>query len=325
VQSELTGIDTLAYSLDTHRANGIHEPQYLSAMASFVDWLQQQPEVVHVDSIIPLLKSLNRSMHGDVPEWYRVPEEPDLVSQYLLLYEMSLGFGQDLSNQIKADKSASLINLRLRVDKAKEIIDLDQRAQAWLAKNAPELSTHGASISLMFAYLGKNNIENMMIGNYWIIGMMVVTLIIGFSSFRFGLLSLLPNLSPAVIALGIWYLLDGEINIAVAVVFSVTLGIVVDDTIHFINRYLEITRSGIASGADAVRLTLNSVGNALVITSVVLASGFAVLGLSDFNVNAALGQMVSLTIIMALLFDLAFLPALLVLVQRGAKHVVNTP
>ena len=315
-QDNLTGIDTLAFSFSSGKENGIANPEFLEAVQAFVTWAQAQPEVVHVDSYIDILKRLNKNMHGDQAEWYRIPDERELASQYTLLYELSLPFGLDLNNQISFDKSSLLVNLRLKVDKAKEIIALDERAGEWLKTNYPEIHTNGASVSLMFAHLGKSNISNMMYGNVVGILLISLTLMLALRSFKYGLISLLPNAMPAAVALGLWGIFVAEVNIAVAVVFSVTLGIVVDDTVHFLSKYIKARRDLGKSSEESVVYAFEQVGKALVITSVVLAIGFFVLALSDFTVNSSMGLMVGVTIIVALLFDFLFLPTLLMKVDR---------
>ena len=118
---------------------------------------------------------------------------------------------------------------------------------------------------------------------------------------------------------GLWGYLNGELNLAVALIFVITLGIVVDDTVHFIAKYLRARRDKGLSPDDAVRYAFANVGNALVITSIVLAAGFMVLAQSHFQVNAIMGLLVAITIAVALTFDFLFLPPLLERAERNKK------
>ena len=127
---------------------------------------------------------------------------------------------------------------------------------------------------------------------------------------RLGLLSLIPNLVPMIIAYGLWALVLQEIGIVAAIAGSVCLGIVVDDTIHFLARF-QRERSEGASVDDAIRVTLTSVGPALVTTTAVLGFGFSVLMLSSFQMNVHLGALTTLVLTLALAADLLVLPALL--------------
>ena len=141
-------------------------------------------------------------------------------------------------------------------------------------------------------------------------------LVLAFRSARFGLVSLVPNLFPACVALGLWGWLVGEVNIAASVVFSLTLGIIVDDTTHFLVKFIEARRERGLCAADAIRYTFDAVGGALVSTTIVLAIGFLALVQSDFSVNSTSGLLVAMTISIAIVLDLLFLPTLLMRVER---------
>lgn len=320
VQQNLTGVDSIAYSLPAGEPGGIYEPAYLNKVEAFANWLRQQPEVTHVASFTDVIKRLNRNMNGDNPAFNRIPDDRELAAQYTLLYELSLPQGLDLNTQLDFDKSASKISVQIANVKAKEIIGVETRAQGWIAENAPEWAgtVHGASLSLMFAHIGQNNIFSMIEGSVIALLLISLTLIITLRSFKFGLLSLLPNAFPAITAFGIWGLMVGNVNLAVAAVFSITLGIVVDNTIHFFSKYLYARRDLGQGAEDAIRYAFSTVGAALLVNTLVLTAGFMILAQSPFDVNASLGQMSALVIGLALAFDLLFLPGLLMRFDRSA-------
>ncbi len=288
----------------------MNEPAFLQKVEKFVGWYRAQPEVPYVRTYTDVIKRLNRNLHGDDPDWYRLPDSRPLASQYLLLYEMSLPFGLDLANFLNADKSALWISASVRGQRAKELIALEERAQDWMAANIPELQTTGSSVSLMFAHIGQRNIYSMMTGSVVALVLISLTLMIALRSLKYGLISVIPNAFPAAMAFGIWGMFVAEVNLAVAVVFSISLGIVVDDTVHFLSKYMRAIRNG-TSARGAVEYSFRTVGSPLLTTSIVLATGFFILATSAFNVNALMGLMVGMTIVIALLFDLFFLPALL--------------
>ncbi len=139
-------------------------------------------------------------------------------------------------------------------------------------------------------------------------------------SVRLGLVSLVPNLMPVFMAFGAWGLLVGRVGLGQTVILSMTLGIVVDDTVHFLSKYLRARREHGMTPPEAVRYSFHTVGNALVITTVVLVAGFAVLSLSSYRMNADMGQLTAMTILLALALDFLFLPTLLMMTAptRGA-------
>ncbi|MEJ2619167.1 MAG: MMPL family transporter, partial [Candidatus Thiodiazotropha sp.] len=145
----LTGIYLIEYSLDSGQTGGISDPEFLRKVERFAQWYRQQPHVLHVNTITDIMKRLNRNMHGDNSSWYRLPEQRDLAAQYLLLYEFSLPFGLDLNNQINVKKSATRFTVTLDTVSTKQLLQIEEDAQRWLAENAPEMRSDGASPSVM--------------------------------------------------------------------------------------------------------------------------------------------------------------------------------
>jgi uncharacterized protein len=313
----LTGLYNIAYSLGAGESGGISEPAYLHKLDEFAEWFRRQPEVLHVNTLSDTMKRLNRNLHGDDPAWYRIPDRRDLAAQYLLLYEMSLPYGLDLNNQINVDKSASKLDVSLRSISSNATIALEERAQHWLADNAPaSMQTHGASPSVMFSHIGSRNIRSMLTGTTVALVLISLILVVALRSLRIGLISLVPNLVPAGMAFGLWGLMVGQVGLALSVVAGMTLGIVVDDTVHFLSKYLRARREEGLSSADAVRYAFHTVGTALWTTSVVLMAGFLVLTYSPFEINSSMGLLTAITIGLALLADFLLLPTLLMTLDR---------
>jgi len=316
----LTGIYTVEHSLGAKESSGISEPDYLRTMEAFADWYRQQPGVLQVNHFSHVMKRLNKSMHGDDPEYFRIPESRELAAQYLLLYEFSLPYGLDLNNQINIDKSATRFTVTLSNLTTNEIRSTAMRGEQWLKDNAPDtMYSHGVSPAVMFSYISERNIKGMLIGTTVALILISLCLIFTFRSIRFGLLSLVPNLVPAIMAFGLWGMLIAKVGLALSIVTGMTLGIVVDDTIHFLNKYLRARREQELDPVEAVRSAFHSVGSALVVTSIILIGGFLVLSLSAFKLNGAMGQMTAMVIFLALVADFTLLPALLMKVEN--KHI----
>ena len=315
VIDNLTGMETLEYSLEAGREGGITDPDYLRAVDDFAEWYRGQPEVTHVQAFPDIMKRLNRNMHGDDPAFHRLPDDPALAAQYLLLYELSLPFGLDLNNRIDVAKSATRLTATMRSLTSRQQRDLDARAQTWLRANSPRIATEASGVSIVFAHLSQRNIESMLRGT--IIAMALISLIlIGvFRSVRLGLVSLVPNFLPAIMAFGLWGYLVGRVGLAGSVVTAMAFGIIVDDTIHFLSRYLKARREGLLA-PEAVRAAFRSVGKALWTTTAVLALGFLVFASSGFELSWALGLLITITIVFALLADFLLLPPLLMAIDR---------
>lgn len=312
----LTGLYTIEYSIPAAKSNGIAEPDYLTRLDDFSDWLRSQPDVLHVSTLTDTIKRLNKNLHEDDENWYRLPESRELASQYLLLYELSLPYGLDLNNEVSIDKSATRVIVTLADVSSADIKALRDSSENWLRANAPAMFTYGTGASVMFADIFALATKTMIKGA--LLGMLVISAILIFAlkSFKHGVLSLLPNLLPAGLAFGLWALWVGQVNMAVSLVMTMTLGIVVDDTVHFMSKYLRARREMGCNSADAVRYAFNSVGLALVVTSVALVVGFLIMSQSSFALNAQSSQITLIAILLALVVDFLLLPPLLMLLDR---------
>lgn len=327
VRHHLTTNNTISFSLDAGEQGGISEPDFLATTAEFSQWLLAQPEVVHVYTYTDVLKRLNKTMHGDDPAWYTLPESRELAAQYLLLYEFSLPFGLDTNNLLDSAKSSTRVTATVADSSTDNILRLQQKAQQWLRDHAPASMFHpGTSTDIMFAHMGYSNIRSMLEGSA--LALLIISLILGFAlrSVKFGLVSLIPNLIPAAVGFGAWGLLVGQIGLGLSAVAGMTLGIVVDYTVHFLSKYLRAKREQQLSEPDAIRYAFRTVGTALFVTTLILTANFGVLALSDFRLSSDMGILTAGTIVVALLVDFFFLPPLLMFLSRKPiKTPGNTP
>ncbi len=321
VNKNLTGIYTAEYSLGAGEEGGISNPHYLERLEAFERWLEDQPEVVHVNAFSEIARRVNRSMHGDDQSFYKVPENREEAAQYLLLYELSLPFGLDLNNQINVDKSETRLIATLGDLSTNQMLDFAGRSETWLEQNTPEyMHTKAISPTLMFSYLSRTQVLSLISGNLIAIALITIVLVLALRSAKFGFLSLLPNLTPAIAGFGFWALLGGQINVGISIVFGMTLGIIVDDTIHFLTKYIRAIRDHGYSPQEAVRYAFNTVGRALVVTTIVLVAGFVILSQSSFGMNSGMAKVTSLVIVSALVIDFLMLPALLLILAKNKKE-----
>jgi len=321
IVNNLTGIYFIDYSIDTKESGNISDPQVLAGIKKFTDWLESQDEVIHVNTVTDTFKRLNKNMHADDDGFYKLPDSRELAAQYLLLYEMSLPFGLDLNNQIDIDKKSTRISATLKTLSTKQMLEFEIRADKWMEKNIPKLKAVGASPSVMFSHIGMKNIISMLSGTTIALILISLILVVALKSWRYGLLSLIPNLVPAGIAFGIWSLINGEIGLGLSVVTAMTLGIVVDDTIHFLSKYLRARREKGLDAEDAVRYAFSTVGIALWVTSVALVIGFLVLSTSAFKLNSGMGLLTAIVITVALIVDFFLLPPILIKLDKWlSKH-----
>lgn len=317
----LTGVYLIDYSLSSGHSGYVNDPAFLKKVDEFALWYRQQPEVLHVNTFTDIMKRLNKNMNGDDPAYYNLPDERALAAQYLLLYEMSLPYGLDLNDQINLDKSSTRFTVTLKAVSSNEMMAVEARANQWLKAHGMGIiqTTGGSGAGMMFAHIGKENGKSMMFGNIWQIVLISGLIIIAVRSLKLGVISLIPNLMPAVMAYGVWGIAVGEINMAVSMVGGISLGIVVDDTVHFLSKYLHGRRQLELDAEKSIRYAFDLAGVPMWISTFILVAGFLVLATSPFSMNADMGILTAITILFAALAEAFMLPALLLLVDRGQK------
>ena len=314
------GMYPVDFSVPAAGPGGVSEPEYLSYLEEFTAYLREQPEVTHVYAFSDVMKRLNKNLHGDDENYYSIPDNRELSAQYLLLYEISLPYGLDLNDRINIDKSATRVTATLGDVSSIETKRFLRAADDWLAQNAPEwMQSKPTGPQVMFTYIAERNMRNMVAGTVAAVVVISLILMLALRSFSLGLLSLIPNGLPILASFGAWALLVGEVGFSVATVASISLGIVVDDTVHFLTKYARARRERKLSAEDSIRYAFNSVGTAILVNTAILAFGFAVLIASNFKVNADMGLLTSLAIVMALLLDFLLLPSLLLLGRQTRK------
>ncbi|RLU03329.1 MAG: hypothetical protein D9N11_04635, partial [Ketobacter sp.] len=324
VNNRITGLGALNYSIPVQQGEKLTSPSYLQRLDNFSQWLAQQTDVVHVDSMADIIKRLNQSWHNDDPAFYRIPDDEEAIAQLLLLYEMSLPFGGDLSTMISRQHNASRVRVTMDNTAGDYHIQLDQQAWVWLDKHSTVTSDIvSASAPLMFAHIGDRSMKGILvglIGSLFIMGIVLARL---FRSTKLGLISIVCNVVPVALAFGVWGLLNGNIDVGLSVTLGIAFGIVVDDTIHFLGKYRHARQTLAMDSEAAVRFAFARVGPAIVITSVILIAGFAMLGFSAMNITANTSILTTVTIAIALAVDLLFIPALLLQFDRAPRETTH--
>jgi hypothetical protein len=200
------------------------------------------------------MRRLNRNLHADDEAWYRIPDDRELSAQYLLLYELSLPYGLDLNDRINIDKSASRVTATLARATTAETRAFFGAVEDWQRDNWPNwMHADPTSAAVMFTYISERNMQNMVGGT--IIAVIAISLIMIFAlrSVPLGLLSLVPNGLPILATFGAWTLLVGSVGFSVATVASISLGIIVDDTVHLLSKYVRARNERDLSVEDSIR------------------------------------------------------------------------
>ena len=300
-------------NLSSNEQDGITSPDYLKKLEKFGEWLESQEEVVTVSSVADVIKTLNKNMNGGSEEFYTIPDDKALNAQYLLLYELSVPYGMDLKNQITSDKSESRMLIRINMATSKESIAFNERTDKYIADNFEGYSSDGiVGIPIMMPYVYKDNTNGLARG--LIFSFIFIVLVIGVTlrSFKFGLISIIPNVVPFILSYGILALFTNIVTFSHTISILISLGLVVDATIHFLTKFKKANALNL-SMYDSIQYCFKYVGFPIIVASVCLFSGFLFLLQSSFQTNYILGGMCALIILIALIIDLLLLPALLLL------------
>ncbi|MEW5251577.1 efflux RND transporter permease subunit [Microbulbifer sp. 2201CG32-9] len=316
MEANIAGMTTLELSFDSRREEGINSPEFLAFIDQFQNWLYTLDDTDNINSITHTIKRLNMNMHGDDPNFYKLPESKEQVAQYILLLEMLLPQGLDTNNLLNVDKSATRVTVTFQDLTSNETIALENQIKTHFDSLNSPYQMSIASPSLMFSHIGATNIMSMLKGSTTALVLISILLMFALRSVKIGALSLIPNLTPAAVAFGIWALHSGEVGLGLSVVLGVTLGIIVDDTVHFLTRYQQARKKLRYSAQDAIRYSFEVTGDALATTTLILVAGFLVMATSSLQVNAEMGLMTAITISIALLVDFLFLPSLILMLNK---------
>ncbi|TNF57321.1 MAG: hypothetical protein EP307_14180, partial [Rhodobacteraceae bacterium] len=318
IQDRLTGLDTLTFSFTAPEEAGVFDPGFLRDIDRFSGWLREQDVVVSTLDIADIVKRMNMAMSADDPAQARIADTREENAQLMMFYELSLPVGLDLNAQIDVDRLQTRVTAFIRADHSHQIRDLADWAEAWLAANTPDTIAPASGYSIAFARITERNNKQMLMGLLLVLALVSLILMATLRSVRFGLISLVPNLVPAIIAFGAWGVTKGDVNLGSTVVTTMTFGIVVDDTVHFLTHFLRRRRLG-----DSVRQahdhTFTTVGASIMITSFALIAGFAIMATSGFAINQHMGALTAIVIVFALLADLLLLPSVLRLCEKETR------
>jgi predicted RND superfamily exporter protein len=317
VDEHMAGAQSMEIMIDTGVSDGLLNPAMLQA----VDALQARIEsdyatqISRTWSLADIVKDTSQIMNNNDPAFYRVPDSEAMISQ--LLYLFNSANPDDRRSLVSDDYSRSHITLNAYnagsyqyqqfFDEIGLLID---DVFAPLRADFPALEVRmTGSIPLMMR--ATDEIAQSQYSSFGLaLGVICVIMMLTLGSIQGGLLSIIPNLIPALLSFGLMGLLGIPLDTDTLMIAPVIIGIAVDDTIHFMTHYrLELIRT--RSMALALKSTVEDVGTAVVFTTMVLGMGFAILGFSDYLGIAKIGLFGSLAIFVALLCDLFLIPALL--------------
>ena len=318
--NEMQGSMVLEFTADTGRENGVQDPEVLSAIDALQrELLDAAPRaeipVGKALSIVDVVKEINQALNGNQAEHYRIPQDRQLIAQELLLFENS--GSDDLEVLVDSQFRMARISLSVPyVDPILYVAYLEDLRDRFKERLGPGVDIGVTGFIPVVATTIESLIRSMT--NSYILALLIITplmmLLIG--SFRIGLVSMLPNLSPIIVTLGIMGWTGIVLDAFTLMVGGIAIGLAVDDTIHYMHNF---RRGYLRTGdvREASKETLITTGRALLVTSIVLSTGFFIFTFSELNNLYYFGLLTSITIANAFLIDIFVSPALMALIHRN--------
>jgi predicted RND superfamily exporter protein len=319
VEERLVGTTSLDVVFTSARQDGLKSPRVMKMIRGFQTWVESQPEVDKSISMADFVEDMNWGFHAEDPAYRRIPDDPQLLSQYLLVYD-----GEDLFDFVDQRYRLTHVRLSVNVHGANRISDLMDRIRDYLDQHRiSDVSWDIAGFGRLFA-----DQEDLLVKGqvYSLLGALVLIfllLLVQWRSLGAALLCMVPNLSPILLIFIVMGLFGIWLDMATAMIASVAVGIAVDDTIHIYHGFIHRVRRGIQPVTALVR-TYRQAGRAVMTTTVILCAQFLVLTLSQFVPTTHFGMLTTIGLLAALLFDLLLLPALLILIYGWRNRPLSS-
>jgi len=314
----LTGSMSYALIVDSGKTDGIKEPAFLRTVEKFYhDYQAAFPrDVRDILSLLDTIKRYNKILN----EKESVPTDKNLVAQYLLLYSMGLPQGMEITDQMDFDQRKLRLTVLTNIVDTSKDIKMINFAKQWWAKTPYQMTLTGQTA--MYAYMQKDITDTLIYSLSLTILIVSLMMLLIFKRIKILWILLLPNLLPVVLVIGVMGWLGLTIDMGVAIAGAIIIGVAVDDTIHFLVKYFDARKRGLGM-AETFDEVLHYAGKAILFTTVVLSLSFSMFAFSTFTPNQNFGVVTATALIIALIVDLLFLPALLCVMDAKKDYSLN--
>ncbi len=318
VEKNIGGTISMEIVVDSKENSGLSKPDFMKDIETFkYDFQKQFTKVRHINSITDVVKRYNQLMNGNKKEFYNIPDSKELISQYLLLYSLSLPRGMGINDMMDTSNRYLKLTSMNNLASEQEKLQMYRWVENWW-KNNSKYSATLEGLTLITAHM-RIELTNTMIKSVFL-ALLLVTIIFWFSfkSKFYMAVSTIPNVAPILISAGITGWLGIHMDLGMAIVFVIIIGISIDDTVHFISKYKEAIYKGY-NVKEAIEETLLLSGNAIVITTIILVMSLGIFLLSDFTIYSNFGFISSIALFSAMILDLLLLPAILSYIDKNKK------
>lgn len=311
IDAMLGGTATFELLVETE-AGGLKEPENLKYLEGVENWLESNADINHVVSTMDSLKILHRVLKEDPAGKLELPETRAMNAQLFLLMEGADNFESTVQDNYSVSRMTGRVRLTNSEKLAKSVPKLEEKLKTDFANENVKLSLTGfiKLMSSMEQYLLKSQLKSFLVA-FIIITLMLWGLL---RSFKLALFSMIPNFTPICVGLGVMSALGIPLDPGTVMIGGLALGLVVDDTVHFLVRFRRKLNTQ-HSMATAVAETITEVGRPITVTSIILSVSFLILLLGSFTPNIHFGGVTSIVVLLALFADLLILPSAMYLIR----------
>ena len=320
------GTTSLEVIVDTGVENGLYEPDLLNRLEEASEYFETyRDDACYVGkawSITSVIKESNQALHANDPNFYRIPQDKALVAQELLLFENS--GSDDLEDVTDSKFSTARFTIKVPFIDAIAYAGFIEHVQDYFNTYMPEQKIQITGMVSILSRIMSNAVYSMLKSYFYALIVITVLMILLIGKLRIGVFSMIPNIYPILIMLGIMGWCRFPMDLFTMLVGSIAIGLAVDDTIHFMHnfrRYYEMNHDP----KSAVHETLHSTGRAMLVTTCVLSLGFFTFMFASMNNLFNFGFLTGITLVTALLSDYFIAPSLMVLLNpKRSKEPSDT-
>ncbi|MFV0561946.1 efflux RND transporter permease subunit [Malaciobacter mytili] len=316
VEKNIGGTISIEIIIDSKEKLGITNPKLMQAVEDFNKaFMHKFKKIRHINSLTQIVKKYHKLMNAGKDEFYKIPDSKELISQYMLLYSLSLPRGMGINDMMDVENRFLRVTAMMNIVSETEKMQIYDWTKNWWKQNS-EFTATIEGITMISGHM-KVQLTDTIIKSIFL-SLIFVTIIfwVTFKSKFFMLISTLPNIAPLLISIGLTGWLNINLDLGMAIVFVIIIGIAIDDTVHFLSKY-KVAIQKTKSLSESIEETLLFSGIAIIITTIVLVLGFGTFLFSNFTVYSNFGLLSSISLSLAMIFDLMLLPAIISLVEKN--------
>jgi len=305
VMNNLTGPMSYEIVIDSHKKDGIKDPLFLKTVEMFYKEYQEKfTDIRHMSSLMDTIKRFNKVVNSKD----EIPDNQNLIAQYLLLYSLSLPQGMEINDKMDINEQKLRVSAQVNIVDTSKDLEMIDYVTNWWSKTPYSASVQGQTA--MFAYMQRDITNTLIYSLSLAILLVSIVMLMIFKRFNILWVFILPNILPVVLVVGLMGWIGITIDIGVAIAGAIIIGVAVDDTIHFLVKYFDARKRGL-SMEDTFDDVLRYAGKAILFTTIILSVAFSLFAFSSFTPNQNFGIVTAFALVVALIVDLLLLPALL--------------